>query len=143
MIFCEEYEQYDGDYFANFIRRNFSKMFRASRKRNSTLFVQDNCPIQSCAKARKALKDIRAKLFAIPPRSCDLNPIENIFNLVKRDLKAQAIRKNLTYESFEQFSERVKCTLYGLSTVVIDNKIRSIDKRLKLVIKSKGKRTKY
>ena len=74
---------------------------------------------------------MHAKLFAIPPRSCDLNPIENIFNLAKRDLKAQAIRKNLTYESFEQFSERVKCTLYGLSTVVIDNIIRSMDKRLK------------
>ena len=143
VIFCEEYEQYNGDYFANFIRRNFSKMFRASGKRHSKLFVQDNCPIQNCAKARKALKDIRAKLFAMPPRSCDLNPIENIFNLAKRDLKAQAIRKNLTYESFEQFSERVTCTLYGLSTVVIDNIICSMDKRLKLVIKSKGKRTKY
>ena len=60
VIFCEEYEQYNGDYFANFIRTNFSKIFQASRKRHSKLFVQDNCPIQNCAKARKALKDIRA-----------------------------------------------------------------------------------
>ena len=71
-------------------------MFRRSAKSHSKLFVQDNCPIQNCAKARRALASVKAKLFAIPPRSCDINPIENVFNLVKRELQRQAIKDNIT-----------------------------------------------
>ena len=120
-------------------------MLRKSGKRNSKLFLQDNCPIQNCAKARKALNAIGAKLFAIPPRSPDLNPIENLFNIpvVKRELKRQAIRKHITFETFKEFSERMKSTLYEMNTVLIDNIISSMDKRLQLIIQHKGKRTKY
>ena len=143
VIFCEQYQKLDGDYIADFIRRNFRKILRKSGKRNSKLFVHDNCPVLNCAKARQALKAIRAELFTIPPRSPDLNPIENIFNIVKRELKRQAIRNDITYETYEQFSERVKCTLYAMKSDVIDNTIASMNKRLQLITKHKGKRTKY
>ena len=86
---------------------------------------------------------MRAELFTIPPRSPDLNPIENIFNIAKRELKRQAIRNNITYETYEQFSERVKCTLYAMESDVIDNTIASMNKRLQLIAKHKEKRTKY
>ena len=69
------------DYFANFIRRNFRKLIRASGKIHSRLFVQDNCPIQNCAKARQAMKAVGAKLFAFPTRGCDLLAIENVFQI--------------------------------------------------------------
>ena len=143
VIFCEQYEQCNGDFFSNFISRNFNTMFRSSGKKRSRLFVQDNCPIQNCAKARKALKRVRAKLFHIPARSCDLNPIENVFNLVKRELKRQALKNNITYESFEQFTQRVKYTLHAVSATTVDNIISSMNNRLNLIVKKKGKRTKY
>ena len=143
VVFCSEYDKCDGDYFANFICREFPKMFRRSAKSHSKLFVQDNCPIQNCAKARRALASVKAKLFAIPPRSCDINPIENVFNLVKRKLQRQAIKNNITYETYEQFAERVKCTLYAMSSDTIDNIIPSMNKRLRLIIGNNGKRTKY
>ena len=60
VIFCEQYEKCDGEYFANFIRRNFRKLFRASGKMHSRLFVQDNCPVQNCAKVQLALKAVEA-----------------------------------------------------------------------------------
>ena len=97
VIFCE-YEKCDRDYFANFIRRNFRKLFRASGKMHSRLFVQDKCPIQNCAKAWLALKAVGAKLFAFPQRSCDLLVIENMFNLGKIELRLQALRRKLAYE---------------------------------------------
>ena len=143
VVFCSEYDKCDGDYFANFICREFPKMFRRSAKSHSKLFVQDNCPIQNCAKARRALASVKAKLFAIPPRSCDINPIENVFNLVKRELQRQAIKNNITYETYEQFTERVKCTLYAMSSDTIDNIISSMNKHLRLIIGNNGKRTKY
>ena len=107
-MICEQYQK-----LVDFIRRNFREILRKSEKRNSKLFINDNCPVLNCAKARQALKAIWAELFTIhvPPRSPDLNPIENIFNIVKRELKRQAIRSDITYETYEQFSERVKCTL--------------------------------
>ena len=109
---------------------------------HSRLFVQDNCPIQNCAKARLALKAVGAKLFAFPPRSCDLLVIDNVFNLVKRELRLQALRRKLVYESHKQFSECVRSTLYGMSTSVIDNIIKSLHKCLYLIIKHKGKHIK-
>jgi len=108
VIFCEQYEKCDRDYFASFIRRNFRKLFRASGKMHSRLFVQDNCPIQNCAKAQQAMKAVGAKLFAFPPRSCDRLAIENVFNLVRRELRLQALCRNLVYQSYEQSSKRAR-----------------------------------
>lgn len=143
VIFCEQYDKLTGDFFAGFIRRNFKKLYRKSCKPHSRLFIQDNDPSQNSAKARKALQEVGAKLFVIPARSPDVNPIENVFHLVKRELERQALERNLTFETFSQFAERVKSTLYGMNHSVIDNIIRSMDKRMDLILKSKGNRTKY
>ena len=78
-------------------------MFRESQKA-SKLFIQDGAPSQNSALARAALKRVGAKLLAIPPCSPDLNPIENIFNIVKRILDADAMKKNISYEMYKQFS---------------------------------------
>lgn len=97
------------------------------------------CPRQ----LRKALKEVGGELFPIPKRSGDLNPIENIFNVAKEDLKTQAIRLNLTYESFEDFGKRVKSSLYSMRREIIDNTIASMFKRLDLITKNRGRRTRY
>ena len=77
VIYCKQYEKLDGNHYANFIN-----MFQKSGK-CSKLFIQDNCPILNCARARKALKEVGGELFPIPKRSGDLNPIENVFNVKK------------------------------------------------------------
>ena len=98
--------------------QNFQNMFQKCRK-CSKLFAQDNCPILNCAKARKALKEVGGELFPIPKRSGDLKPIENVFNVAKEELQTQAIRLNLTYENFEDFTRRVKSTLYSMRRKII------------------------
>ena len=94
VIYCEQYEKLDGNYYADFIRRNFQNMFQKSGN-CSKLFIQDNCPILNYAKARKTLKEVGG----------DLNPIENVFNVAKKELQTQAITLILTYESFEDFAK--------------------------------------
>ena len=89
VIFSSEYDKCDGDYFADFIE--FPKMFRRSRKSHSKLLIQDNCSIQNFAKAHRALANVKAKLFAIPPRSSDINLIENVLNLVKHEFQRPAM----------------------------------------------------
>ena len=38
VIYCEQYDKLDGNFVADFVRRNFPKMFRKSGKRGLTLF---------------------------------------------------------------------------------------------------------
>ena len=83
------------------------------------------------------------KKFSIPPRSPDLNPIENLFHLVKRQLDEDALDQGIEFENFEDFSARVNDTILQADIDNIDKTIESMEKRINLVIKHKGQRTKY
>ena len=88
----------DGVFFAKFMRENFNLCFgkagpKACEKR---LFLMDNDPFQTSKKAMSALTEIESKLREIPPRSPDLNPTENVFNLIKKALEKKVIEQNMT-----------------------------------------------
>ena len=57
--------------------------------------LMDGWPRQNSKKTLKALEDIGALVFKIPPRSPDLNPIENFFALVTKTLRKQVIEENI------------------------------------------------
>lgn len=143
VILCENYEQLNGAYFKNLIEREFVQMFNKANKGGSKTWVQDGDPSQNSALARSAWFKIRAKLLAIPPRSPDVNPIENCFNIIKRILEEDAIKKNITYETFEEFLRRVAVTIKSLDKNIIDKTIESMNKRMDLIISLNGGRTKY
>ena len=63
-------------------QEGLSKAFRDSINPKNKLFLQDGNPIQNSKKANRAFDAIGCKLFAIPARSPDVNPIENIFNRI-------------------------------------------------------------
>jgi transposase len=44
----------------------------------------------------KAMEKIEADFHKIPATSPDLNPIENLFHLVKKSLENEAIANNIT-----------------------------------------------
>ena len=143
VILCENYEQLNGAYFKNLIEREFVQMFNKANKGGSKTWVQDGDPSQNSALARSAWFKIRAKLLAIPPRSPDVNPIENCFNIIKRILEEDAIKKNITYETFEEFLRRVAVTIKSLDKNIIDKTIESMNKRMDLIISLNGGRMKY
>ena len=64
----------------------------------------DNDPSQTSRARKLALEDTEGSFHEIPPRSPDLNPTENIFNLVKRYLDCEAICRNIVRESFDEFN---------------------------------------
>ena len=84
-------EKLNGKFFADFIKREFPKCFANSPNPTGKIFLQDGDPSQNSKAAMAALKKIGGKKFAIPPRSPDLNPIENIFHLVRRQLRYEAM----------------------------------------------------
>ena len=143
VIMCEQYEKLNGAYFVSFIERNFENMFIDSGKAPSRLWLQDGDPSQNCVMARNAMQHVNADLLNIPARSPDLNPIENLFHLVGKKLKQDAIDQNIEIESFKEFSKRVIDTITNTDSGVIDNIIESMPKRIKDVIKVRGERLKY
>ena len=102
-----------------------------------------NDPSQTSKVALSALENIEAELHKIPPRSPDLNPIENIFHVVKSMLRREAIARNIVSETFEEFQTRVLLALDSVPVDLIDRAIESMPKCIQAVLDSKGHRTKY
>ena len=142
VILAEQYEKLNGQSFSDFIRKHFEEVFDKSGK-SSNLWLQDGDPSQNSKKATDAQEDVGAQQFSIPPRSPELNPIENVFSFVKKELRVQAIQHELQRESYEQFSLRVKATLYSTSTQLVNNIIESYGDRLSKIILKKGGRIEY
>ena len=90
-----------------------------------------------------ALDDIECTVHRIPARSPDLNPIENIFHLVKQQLDSEALHSHITSESFQAFQDRVFRCMDNLDVNTVDRTIESMPKRIDNIIKSKGYRSKY
>ena len=133
----------NGNIFAKFIEENFEEMFVKSRKPNTRKFTQDNCPIQNSRVARCAWKRLNAELVKLPSKSPDIHIIENVFNIVREDLRSEVLQKQIERETFAQFKERVRNLILRVPVVKINNLILSMESRLKEVIERKGQRLRY
>ena len=96
-----------GAYFARFIRQKFPILFEITgkRKKDSLLFAMDNDPSQTSAKAKLALLSARANMHVIPARSPDLNPIENLFNIARKQINAELKDENISNETWNNFKQ--------------------------------------
>ena len=144
VVLCEQYfEKINGPLFGNIARKTFPDALAQSVKPKNKLILQDGYPSQNSKVARNSLDETWCKIFSIPARSADLNSIENMFNIVRRQLKEQAVAQKITRETFEKFSARIVETLKNVPVEIIDKTIESIPKRTKIIVKSKGKRIKH
>ena len=84
-----------------------------------------------------------SKELKIPPHSPDVNPIENLFHSMREKLRQQALKQNITHETFREFSDRVTTSLNNFSIAEIDKTIESMNNRLQLIKQSNGQRIKY
>ena len=87
--------------------------------------------------------EIGAFIFCILPRSPNLNPIENAFDLVNMEIQKGTIKGNITEETFTLFSQRVKNLIQRIPKRTINRAIDSMGKRIKMVLRAKGNRIKY
>ena len=143
VLVCDRYEKMDANYFSSFIDQNFNTMFVQSGKGSSRLWLQDGDPCQNSKAAREAMGHCHSELLKIPPRSPDLNPIENIFNLASRKLEKDALQQGITRESYDEFCDRVERTICSISQGVIDKTIQSMNGRIADIIRNNGERLKY
>ena len=131
VICCDKYTQrLNGVFFASYICNRFPSHFQASANPRAMRFLQDGDPSQNSTKVQRALQDVGALLFRIPARSPDLNPIENIFNIVSAKLERDALLKQIKHKTFEQFFDRVEKTLCNIDPKLIDRTIELMNKRI-------------
>ena len=132
-------EQYfgsiNGATFSPFVYEHFASMFKKCPNLKGKLFLQDGDPSQNSCKARSAWGKIGAGKFSIPAHSPDLNPIENIFHIVKKRLHQDTLEMKIEREDFMEFSAQVKNTLEIVPVDVVDRTIQSMDKQIDLIVK--------
>lgn len=144
VVLCEHYQKsITGQKMEDIIKNAMPDALEKSIDPNGRRILQDGCPRQNCKKAKKAFEEIEALIFKIPPRSPDLNPIENFFHLVTKKLKRQVIENKIEAETKAEFKERVKNTMLNFDIQKIDKIIESMDRRVDAVIDGNGCRTKY
>jgi len=85
VVLCEQFKgTITGEKMENIVRNHFSNSFKKSVSPNVKRFLQDGCPRQNSRVVMRAYAAVGAKVCCIPPRSPDLNPIENFFHLVQQ-----------------------------------------------------------
>ena len=107
------------------------------------MFLEDGDPFQNSASARAAMQRMKSTLIKLCPRSPDLAVIENMFPMVSRMLKRQALQQQVRRQTFAQFKNRVISTFHSIPVKTENNLIRSMPKRIYMVIRNKGKCIKY
>ena len=144
VIACHQYTGHiDGEKFSQMVEDYFPDMFSSSSNPVRKLFLQDGDPSQNCKLARETWGNLGYSMFPIPPRSPDLNPIENTFHLIGKKLKKDSQDLKLDKETYEQFCHRAKMTTLAFDKSIIDRTIESLPRRIQAVIDGNGHRTKY
>ena len=121
---------------------HFPQTFMLSANPHDNLFLQDGDPSQNSAKAMQVFENMGAKVFSIPLRSPDLNPIENFFHSISVKINEESLNNIIMHETFQEFSERVKRIIVNYPTLKINKIIDNMDKRINMIIQHKGQRIK-
>ena len=144
VILCEQYfGRLSGGTMVDIAREHFPSMFERSANPRAKRFLQDGCLIPNSAAAKRVYNEIGAFVFCIPPRSPNLNPIENVFHLVNMEIRKNTIKRNITEQTFTSFSQRVKSLIQRIPKRTINCVIDSMNKWIKMVLRAKGNRIKY
>ena len=115
-----------------------------SKNKEKLIFLMNNDPSKRSRLPINTLHVVGAKVLDIPPRSPDLNPIDNVFNNVKSELVKQGLQIKIEKESYDEFrmrGMRVLQTIVNCSSSTIDCTIAPMHDCLRIIDKNGGYQT--
>ncbi len=102
-----------------------------------THFLQDGAPCHASKKTKAFLAEQPFSVMDWPGNSLDLNPIENLWNIMKDGLKSKDIG------SIPKLQAELKKLWVTLDQAMLRNLSDSMPRRLQMVLNAKGEMTKY
>lgn len=106
-------------------------------RRNQFIFMHDNAPCHKAKKVTGFLRQKQIQVFDWPPQSPDMNPIENVWEILFQKVKGTK-PKNL-----DELWEGLQTQWNNIPQEKIDRLIESMPERMNKVIKAHGWNTKY
>ena len=114
------------------LRENMQKSARSLALGRRLVFQQDNDPKHTSKLVQKFLKDTKTKVLEWPAQSPDLNPIENLWRVLKVNVHA---RKPRNLDQLEQFAME---EWDKIPQETCANLVKNYSKRLLSVVAQKG-----
>lgn len=102
-------------------------------------FMDDNCPVHRSRETENWKRRNNIQPFFWPPQSPDLNPIENVWLVLKNHVKRRIFHIHTT----DDLKRELQYAWENLSKTYIQSLYSSLPKRCRKVIASKGFITKY
>jgi|SRR5215469_10457883 len=125
----------NGERYLNMLKEKLQMSMHILR---TTTFQQDGAPCHRGKIVKEWFNVNKIKLLEWPGNSPDLNPIENLWLIIKNKLKDYDTG---SLPKLEKAIKTIWCT--KLSRELCQNLVNSMPKRLKQVIRNKGEMTKY
>lgn len=130
----------DGDLYVSILKEDLmASLEEHGVSVDDVIFQHDNDPKHTCKKAKKFLADKGIQVLRWPAQSPDLNPIEHLWEHIKRKLNGYPTQPKGMLELWE----RVQEVWAAIPAEVCQKLIRSMPARCRAVIKAKGGHTKY
>jgi transposase len=106
---------------------------------NKVIFMHDNDPKHTAKKTKEWLYVNKINCLAWPPQSPDMNPIENLWDIIDRKIRKRKERCS----NKEELWEMIKWEWYNLDKDIIRNLYLSMTQRINDLKKNKGGYTKW
>jgi hypothetical protein len=105
---------------------------------NNFVFQQDNCPIHTAHLIRDFLQTNEVTTLDWPARSPDLNPIENIWGIMAKEINTKILPQNR-----QELIQSISDTWEQISVDCVQRTVLSMPRRLQMVIDGNGDTIKY
>ena len=113
----------NSDKYIEILKIHLLKLIDINKDKN-LLFQQDNAPCHTSLSSVRFFAENKIEVMYWPPNSPDLNPIENIWNILKRRIG------NVIIKNKNELINIVKNEAEKISTEIVNNLIKSMDNRI-------------
>ena len=135
---CSPFGSVTGAVHAALLKEDAIPSFKSIFPRGNGIFQQDNAPVHTAKVAKNALKDAEVKTLPWPAYSPDLNPIENLWSVMERNLRNRNPPGSIT-----ELRRMLQEEWNSLSQDMLRDLVESMPRRVRVVIDAKGGATCY